>query len=172
LVQSPDVHSGIVERRLLHWPDEAACAAAAQALARALATLPSPLDAFISLQGGLGAGKTTVARHLLRALGVRGRVKSPTFAVMEPYDTPLGPALHFDFYRFEHLREWEDAGFRDAFAAPGLKLTEWPERVQALLPQADLSLHLQADGEHAQGRAVHALAHTGQGLALLKALRP
>jgi tRNA threonylcarbamoyladenosine biosynthesis protein TsaE len=172
LVQSPDVHPAIVETRLLHWPDEAACAATAQALAQALAALPAPLDAFISLQGGLGAGKTTLARHLLRALGVQGRIKSPTFAVVEPYDTPLGPALHFDFYRFEHLREWEDAGFRDAFAAPGLKLTEWSERVQALLPTADLALHLQPDGEVEQGRVVKALAHTTQGLALMKALPP
>ena len=86
-------------------------------------------NAFIELQGALGAGKTTFARHLLRALGVTGRIKSPTYAVMEPYELPRSrrPA-HFDFYRFDDPHEWEDAGFRDVFASAGLKLAEWPEK--------------------------------------------
>ena len=74
-------HPPILESRLVAWPDEAACAASAAALA-ARADLR---DSFVELHGTLGAGKTTFARHLLHALGVEGRVKSPTYAVMEPY---------------------------------------------------------------------------------------
>ena len=94
--------------------------------------------------GPLGAGKTTFARHLLAALGVEGRVKSPTYTLMEPYRSDPGhggfPIAHFDFYRFDDDREWEDAGFRDVFAEPGLKLVEWPEKAEALLPPCDLRL--------------------------------
>jgi tRNA threonylcarbamoyladenosine biosynthesis protein TsaE len=140
----------ILETRTETWPDEAACAASAAALARRV----SSDDAFIELHGPLGAGKTTFVRHLLRALGVQGPIKSPTYAVLEPYEVePGGRPLargespwaisHFDFYRFDDPQEWEDAGFRDVFAAPGLKLAEWPEKAQALLPRADLQIHLE-----------------------------
>ena len=100
------------------WPDEAAT----QAFAERLALEPALHDAFITLHGTLGAGKTTFVRHLLRALGVAGRVKSPTYAVVEPHEARGLSIWHFDFYRFSDPREWEDAGFRDIFAAPGLKL--------------------------------------------------
>ena len=94
-----------------------------------LAAHPAIANAFIELHGELGAGKTTLVRHLLRALGVQGRIKSPTYAVVEPYELPtLSTIWHFDFYRFNDPREWEDAGFRDIFAGPGLKLAEWPEK--------------------------------------------
>ena len=99
-------------------------------------------DAFIALEGELGAGKTTLVRHLLRALGVQGRIKSPTYAVVEPYEPPGGPVWHFDFYRFDDPREWEDAGFRDIFAGPGLKLAEWPQNAAAMLPPADVVLSI------------------------------
>ncbi|MCE4555271.1 tRNA (adenosine(37)-N6)-threonylcarbamoyltransferase complex ATPase subunit type 1 TsaE [Pelomonas sp. P8] len=123
------------------WPDEAAAQATAERLAAAL--LPSP-DALIELHGPLGAGKTTFTRLLLRALGVQGRIKSPSYAVMESYELPggAGTASHFDFYRFGDPREWEDAGFRDVFAAPGLKLCEWPEKAAGQLPPADLQLFI------------------------------
>ena len=99
--------------------------------------------AFIELHGTLGAGKTTFVRYLLQALGVQGRVKSPTYAVMEPYDLPGFNAWHFDFYRFDDPQEWEDAGFRDVFASPGLKVAEWPEKADELLPPADLRIHIE-----------------------------
>ena len=109
-------HLTILGSRTLLWSTEDDCAATAQALAAA----PSLREAYVELHGPLGAGKTTFARHLLRALGVPGRVKSPTYAVMEPYETPGGAVWHFDFYRFNDPQEWEDAGFRDIFAGPGL----------------------------------------------------
>lgn len=143
------------------WPDETACAAHAAALAQR----PALKDAFIELHGGLGAGKTTFVRHLLRSLGAAGRVKSPTFAVMEPYELPGLNAWHFDFYRFDDPREWADAGFRDIFASPGLKLAEWPEKAQRALPVPDLRLFIDVLPD--DSRQVRAEACTARGLELL-----
>ena len=144
------MQSSILGTRLTRWADETACAANAAALAGH----PALADAFIELHGPLGAGKTTFVRHLLAALGVEGRVKSPTYTLMEPYRSDAGhggfPIAHFDFYRFDDPQEWEDAGFRDVFADPGLKLVEWPEKAAGLLPPADLRLHI---APHAQGDA-------------------
>lgn len=128
----------ILETRVWQWADEAACAAFAQRLARQ-AGLAS---AFLTLQGPLGAGKTTFVRHLLRALGVQGRIKSPTYTVMEPHHARGLDIAHFDFYRFNDPREWEDAGFRDVFAGPGLKLAEWPDKAAGALPTPDLALQI------------------------------
>lgn len=136
-----------------------------RAFAERLAAHPRIADAFIALHGDLGAGKTTLVRHLLRALGAQGRIKSPTYAVVEPYELPGQPAWHFDFYRFDDPREWEDAGFRDIFAGPGLKLAEWPEKAAALLPPADLDIHLAlAEDGH---REVTLRANTPRGAELL-----
>ena len=121
------------------WRDEGDTERAARQLAQA----PALRNAFIALRGDLGAGKTTFTRHLLRALGVGGPIKSPTFAVVEPYETADGLHIwHCDFYRFHDVAEWEDAGLRDIFAAEGLKLAEWPDRVEAVLPMPDLVLQL------------------------------
>ncbi|UUX94029.1 tRNA (adenosine(37)-N6)-threonylcarbamoyltransferase complex ATPase subunit type 1 TsaE [Aquabacterium sp. J223] len=158
-------HPEILGSRALRWPDERACAEAAAALA----AVPSVRQAQVNLHGDLGAGKTTFVRHLLRALGVGGRIKSPSYALVETYDLPGGgSATHCDFYRFGDPREWEDAGLRDLFAAPALKLVEWPEQAGALLPTADLALRLTALDE--QRRTVVADAHSPRGLALLEAL--
>ncbi len=130
-------------------------------------------DAFIALHGPLGAGKTSFVRHLLRALGVAGRIKSPTYGVLEPHVAgAVAPGLaghpiaHFDFYRFDDPREWLDAGFRDVFAAPGLKLAEWPQKAAAVLPPADLALHLEPTGD--TSRTVRLEAATPRGVALLQ----
>jgi tRNA threonylcarbamoyladenosine biosynthesis protein TsaE len=146
---------------VLHWASEADTQAFAHRLARA----PAIADAYIELQGELGAGKTTFVRHLLHALGVKGRIKSPTYAVVEPHQAGALAIWHFDFYRFNDPREWEDAGFRDLFARPGLKLAEWPEQAAGLLPQADLVLAIESLDTAA--RRVSATAYTTQGLALL-----
>ena len=136
-----------------------------QAFAARLAAQPALRNSFIELHGDLGAGKTTLVRHLLRALGVQGRIKSPTYAVVEPHETPDGlQAWHFDFYRFSDPREWEDAGFRDVFASPGLKLAEWPEKAGALLPRADLVIHIDAQADGTRRVSLHAPTATGRGL--------
>ncbi|OGA97196.1 MAG: tRNA (adenosine(37)-N6)-threonylcarbamoyltransferase complex ATPase subunit type 1 TsaE [Burkholderiales bacterium RIFCSPHIGHO2_12_FULL_69_20] len=155
-------HWPILETRNVRWPDEAAC----EAWARDLAARPGIAQAFIALHGSLGAGKTTFVRHLLRALGVQGRIKSPTYAVMEPHMlADGGEAAHFDFYRFGDPREWIDAGFRDVFARPGLKIAEWPDQAAGLLPVPDLRLQIAPQDD--DQRRVTVLACTPLGRALL-----
>jgi len=125
-------------------------------------------DLFIALHGDLGAGKTTFVRHLLRALGVQGRIKSPTYAVVEPHTAAGGlPVHHFDFYRFGDPREWDDAGFRDIFAGPGLKLAEWPGNAAGRIPVEDIAIKIEAMSDNDDTRSVTLTAHTAQGRALL-----
>ena len=138
------------------------------AWAQRLAAQPALTNAFITLHGDLGAGKTTLVRHLLHALGVQGRIKSPTYAVVEPHEAPGLNIWHFDFYRFNDPREWEDAGFRDVFASQGLKLAEWPEKAAALIPAADVAIYIEAPDE--SSRRVTLQAHTPLGLQLLQGL--
>jgi tRNA threonylcarbamoyladenosine biosynthesis protein TsaE len=154
-------HAEILETRLREWPDEAACAEHAAAMAHR----PALRDAVVELRGDLGAGKTTFVRHLLRALGVPGRIKSPSYTVLEAYDLPGLPVSHFDFYRFDDPREWEDAGLRDVFAAPGLKLVEWPQKAGALLPTPDLRLQIEIVDESRRRVTLQAL--TPRGLELM-----
>ena len=160
------IHAVIVKTPplLLHWPDENAT----QAFAQQLAGQAALRNAFVCLRGNLGAGKTTLVRHLLGALGVQGRVKSPTYAVVEAYTLPGLDIWHFDFYRFNDPREWEDAGFRDIFASPGLKLAEWPDKAASMLPPADLDIQLEVD--LSEQRCVSLRAQTATGEALLKGL--
>ena len=136
-----------------------------RSFAARLAAQPALRDAFIALHGDLGAGKTTLVRHLLRALGVQGRIKSPTYAVVEPYELPGLAVWHFDFYRFDDAREWEDAGFREIFAGPGLKIAEWPEKAAAVLPPADLDITITLGDE--ERRQVVLRANTARGRELL-----
>jgi tRNA threonylcarbamoyladenosine biosynthesis protein TsaE len=148
----------------LAWRDESDTVA----FARALARHASLRSAFIALRGDLGAGKTTFVRHLLRALGVAGRIKSPTYAVVEPHEAGDGLVVHhFDFYRFGDPREWEDAGFRDIFAADGLKLAEWPDQAAGHLPAADLAIRIDTLADDT--RAVTLEANTPRGIDLLDA---
>ncbi|WP_076998082.1 tRNA (adenosine(37)-N6)-threonylcarbamoyltransferase complex ATPase subunit type 1 TsaE [Variovorax sp. KK3] len=146
------------------WHTEDDC----DALARSLASSEALRDAFIALHGDLGAGKTTFVRHLLRALGIGSRIKSPTYAVVEPHEAPGGLAIfHFDFYRFSDPHEWDDAGFRDIFAGPGLKLAEWPGNAAGRIPIADLAIKIEAMNDDT--RTVTLQAHTPRGNRLLDA---
>lgn len=164
-----DRHPLIV--KTIAWPDEAAT----ESFAQRLAACPAIGRALIELHGDLGAGKTTFARHLLGALGVQGRIKSPTYAVVEAYTVPA-PALdsrhnsgmaiwHFDFYRFNDPDEWEEAGFRDIFASPGLKLVEWPQKAGAHLPRPDLAIAI--DMLPDESRSVTLTAYSPTGMELL-----
>jgi tRNA threonylcarbamoyladenosine biosynthesis protein TsaE len=148
----------------LHWPDEAAAQASAARLAPALLTLPL---AIVDLYGSLGSGKTTFARLLLRELGVTGRIKSPSYTVVEPYPLASGRmAHHFDFYRFEHPDEFEAAGFRDIFATtPGLILMEWPERVAGKVPAGHLRLMLEINDDGSRRVGVIGVAALVEALA-------
>ena len=145
----------------MSWSDEAQCTASA----RALAARPGVREACIELRGDLGSGKTTFTRYLLGALGATGRVKSPTYALMEPYALPGFEAWHFDFYRFNDPQEFEDAGFRELFSSPGLKLLEWPDKAAGLLPQADLVIAITLTDD--EQRRVCFTAQTAIGLSLL-----
>ena len=114
----------------------------------------------IYLRGDLGAGKTTLARGVLRALGVAERVKSPTFTLVEPYTVTKLYLYHFDFYRFKHSEEWVDAGLREYFNDESVCLVEWPEKAGGQLPAPDVRIEMEVDGS---GRSVTLSADTEAG---------
>lgn len=152
----------------LHLPD----ARATEALARRLAPRLEP-GFVLYLSGDLGAGKTTFVRALLRALGFGGRVKSPSFSLLESYDLSKFRLYHFDFYRFDSGQDWLDAGFEEFIGAPSVAIVEWPERAAGTLPAPDLHLFLRFAGDTAgEERIVEAVAGTERGRACLKALAP
>ena len=119
-------------------------------LGRQLAALLTP-GLVIFLHGDLGAGKTTLVRGVLRGLHYDGRVKSPTYTLVESYQASSLYLYHFDLYRFNDEREWLDAGFNELFNADNVCLVEWPERAGNLLPSADVDIQLAAQEE---GRSV------------------
>ena len=118
-------------------------AALGAAVARALA---DRAGAVIYLEGPLGAGKTTLARGLLRALGVTGTIRSPTYTLLEPYEVAGRTLVHLDLYRLNDPRELESLGLRDYPRERCWWLIEWPERGGQRLPQPDLRLALAHDG--------------------------
>ena len=121
----------------------------------------------VYLSGDLGAGKTTLVRGCLRALGYQGRVKSPTFSLVELYKLSSLYLYHFDFYRFEDPQEWRDAGFRDEFSGAGVCVVEWPEKAAGWIPAPDLRIAL----EHANtGRRARIAGDTEQGKLCLEKL--
>lgn len=123
--------------------------------------------AVIYLEGDLGAGKTTLVRGFLRARGVTGTVKSPTYTLLELYETPEASVLHVDLYRLRDAAELENIGLRE-WAQPGyIWLVEWPERGAGRLPPADLSIAMRAGSDH---HDVSASAHTPLGEKWLAAL--
>jgi tRNA threonylcarbamoyladenosine biosynthesis protein TsaE len=151
------------------WSDESQTERFAVQLAQALQKLlPCTGGISISLAGDLGAGKTTLVRYLLRALGISGRIKSPSYAIVESYETDAFPIWHCDFYRMNSAEEWEDAGFRDMFASTGLRLVEWPQQVPEGLVRYDL--HLQWTLDATETRHINLQAGSDAGLQLLRNL--
>jgi len=122
----------------------------------------------IYLRGGLGAGKTTLARGILHALGVTERIKSPTYTLVEPYNISSLYLYHFDFYRLRHPDEWVDAGFRDYFSSGAVCLVEWPDKAGAQLPAADMTIDLATAGD---ARKATLSADTEAGINCLRRLQ-
>ena len=143
-----------------HLADEAATLA----LGKGIGEILDP-GLVIFLQGNLGAGKTTLARGILRGQGYDGKVKSPTYNLVEHYKSSRLYLYHFDFYRFNDPMEWEDAGFREYFNAGSVCLVEWPERAHGLLPPPDLQIFL---GISEAGRNIGIQADTEAGRQCLK----
>ncbi len=121
----------------------------------------------IYLRGDLGAGKTTLVRGMLRALGYDGRVKSPTYTLIEQYDLAELKLRHFDLYRFRDAEEWEAAGFRDEFNGRNICVVEWPEQAAGLLPAADLEIVFTINTD---GRTLDLYARTDTGKQCLTSL--
>lgn len=187
-IQSP---AAVLLERTFALADEAATLAFGERFAQAIETVratPSPMPtgsdpdhdpaqntAFHGLQvqlvGDLGAGKTTLVRATLRGLGHAGRVRSPTYTLVEPYvlERSAGELAlyHFDLYRFSDPAEWADAGFREYFDSGAICLVEWPQRAGSLLGVPDLvfSLDLDTTGE---GRVLVARAYSESGKACLE----
>lgn len=142
-----------------HWstylPDEGATASLGARLAGDIGP-----GIRIYLRGELGSGKTTLIRGLLRGLGVKDTVKSPSYALVELYVVSRLNLYHFDFYRFLDAREFEDAGLADSFRGEGVCLVEWPERAGKALPRPDLELSLAYAGV---GREIRVKAHSAAG---------
>jgi tRNA threonylcarbamoyl adenosine modification protein YjeE len=115
-------------------------------IARCIATHLSIGDT-IALEGDLGAGKTTLARAILRALGVAGEVPSPSFTLVQQYDTPRLRVAHCDFYRIENPTEVDELGLEDA-VAEGAVIVEWPERAPGRIPADSLRIHIGIVGEN------------------------
>ncbi len=132
--------------------------------------LPGPAaGGRIHLKGDLGAGKTALVRAFLRHCNISGRIKSPSYALLESYEVSNLYFYHLDFYRFSEDSDWLDAGFRDLFKNNALMLIEWPERAGSLLSDPDLLIELSYAG---LGRLVTLSAYSEKGLSWINALPP
>ena len=126
----------------------------------------------IWLEGNLGTGKTTLTRGVLRGLGHEGKVKSPTYTLIEPYVVSRLDLYHFDFYRFNSPDEYLDAGLDEYFAGEGVCMVEWPDKALPYLPSPDVEIRLEA---RENGRFVEISGNTEAGrtcvIGLVKALQ-
>ena len=149
--------------------------AATTDFARKLAVCLHP-GMVVYLKGDLGAGKTTLVRALLRALGHKGPVKSPTYALVEVYVVSSLYWYHFDFYRFNHPEEFVDAGLGEYFRNDSVCLVEWPDKAAGFVPAADLVIALgfeqSVDGSDAgEGRRIQLCARSAGGEQCLNSFR-
>jgi tRNA threonylcarbamoyladenosine biosynthesis protein TsaE len=124
----------------------------------------------ISLEGDLGAGKTTFARYLIQSLGHEGKVKSPTYTLCEPYpiakNNQAFTVHHFDLYRMRDPLEWQEAGFAELFDVPGFCIIEWPDKAEGTLPPFDIQIKLEA-GNNEDERSITIDALSEQGISAI-----
>lgn len=147
--------------------DESATVAFGEALGRAAQD-----GGIIFLEGTLGAGKTTMCRGVLHALGHQGAVKSPTYTLVEAYELASRQVYHFDLYRLGDPEELEYMGIRDYFAPENLCLIEWPQRGEGVLPEPDLDVKVLLSGAAGEMyREVTVSPHTESGRRILESLR-
>ena len=129
----------------------------------------------VSLEGDLGAGKTTFARYLIQALGHEGKVKSPTYTLCEPYPIQLKDQAitihHFDLYRMRDPLEWQEAGFAEHFDVPGVCLIEWPEKAEGTLPAFDIQIQLSAGADENE-RTIKINSLSSSGASALQEMKP
>lgn len=125
-------------------------------------------EGVLFLQGTLGMGKTTLTRGILAAYGHQGAVKSPTYTLVEPYETETARVYHFDLYRLSDAEELEYMGIRDYFDEQALCVIEWPDKGAGVLPTSDIELTLTKDGD---GRLASLVAFTAKGADILAQLR-
>lgn len=146
----------------MRLPDEAATLALGAALAVAIEP-----GSRIYLEGDLGSGKTTLVRGLLRAMGTKEKVKSPTYTLVEVHVVSGLHLYHFDFYRLNRAEEFLDAGLEEYLSGTGVCLVEWPDKAAPYLPQPDLRVAIELDGP---GRRAVLLARSERGRVWLKKL--
>ena len=169
----------------IHCKDEKATAVAVQMLANAIlafytSTPKKPQSLFISLDGDLGAGKTTATRYLLQAMDYLGKVKSPTYSLCEEHILVLPNqatlhVFHFDLYRMQSPKEWVEVGLLEHFTQsddPTLCIIEWPEKAEHTLPTMDLAITLihPDENESELARTVEIQAKTRKGESVLQSL--
>jgi tRNA threonylcarbamoyladenosine biosynthesis protein TsaE len=135
----------------LNLPDSSVTEALGRALARSFPGA-AQAAAVVYLRGELGAGKTTCVRSLLRAFGVTGLVRSPTYTLVETYHAAALTCVHVDLYRLQSLNEVDELGLRDLTGPSSLLLVEWPEKGGLALPRADLDLTLRYAADARQAR--------------------
>lgn len=129
-------------------------------LAKNIARIIVP-NFIITLNGNLGAGKTTLTREILCALGISGTIKSPTFTLVEPYILPEYSIYHFDLYRFSDPEEWFDSGFDEYFTTPHLCFIEWAKNAQGLIPTPDWNLNISYSDNEQRELEITALTTNG-----------
>lgn len=148
-------------------PDSAAMCDFGAKLVKALSQLATQQAIVFYLNGDLGAGKTTLSRGIIQALGHQGNVKSPTYTLVEEYPLPQKTVYHFDLYRLSDPEELEFMGIRDYFATPCLCLIEWSEKGKGLLAAPDLIVQIDYKND---AREIHLQASSATGQKIIDLL--